>query len=115
MTPGKVHSTMVALQAIADDPRSFAPGVIRAAADNALELLREARASYADAQMWRMGRTHGLISDDAAQKISFAWGNAPEDCEPHAKCNGFMPGADPGRCLHCGIKVEAHQRRGGNG
>lgn len=27
-----------------------------------------------DAEMWRIGRAQGLISDDIAQKIGFVWG-----------------------------------------
>lgn len=33
----------------------------------------------------------------------------------HSECGGFMPGADPSRCLHCGAKVDVHHQGGENG
>jgi hypothetical protein len=29
-------------------------------------------------------------------------------CPDDLICHGFIPGADPSRCLYCGVKIEAH-------
>jgi hypothetical protein len=51
-----------------------------------------------DAELWRLGREHGLISDETAQKISFAWGNnldaAPEMNSP--RCYGNVTSTESG-------------------